>query len=91
MQWASLVLPIAALSVSSVWDYQRKMSSVVISGQFPDPGGAMGGAGCVLGGYSPAFLCESKVQLSPQNSPRWALLAPWLVSLERAALEAAEL
>lgn len=30
---------LAALSVSSVWECQRKISSVVISGQLPEPGG----------------------------------------------------
>lgn len=38
---------LTALSVSSIWGCQRKMSSVVISGQLSEPVGAMGGAGSV--------------------------------------------
>lgn len=46
---------LTALSVSSIWGCQRKMSSVVISGQLSEPGGAREEQG----------LCESKVQFSP--------------------------
>lgn len=60
---------LAALSVSSVWGCQRKISSVVISGQLLEPGEAMGGAGCsYVAALLPSFVipkCSFLLEIHP--------------------------